>query len=195
MTQPDEQMRAFIEKYQCSSSWMAKEMKVSARQIMRIRASTGSRLNKSTWKGFLKLLGRVKRGAIPPTRQQRSDEAVERRKGVSGYWGVGIAPLLGKWQAYFQHDAVQRRTSGCATEAMAIEKAKRMAEAFGASSPKIGTCQQLTLVKPWRAYYNKKICGRHRHVQIGHFATAEEAARAHDEKARAEGQTKRLNFP
>jgi len=188
-------IRAFIEKYQCSSSWMAKEMKVSARQIMRIRASTGSRLNSSTWKAFLELLDRVKRGAIPPTRQQRSDEAVERRKGVSGYWGVGIAPLLGKWQAYFQHDAVQRRTSGCATKVIAIERAERMAEALGVSSPKIGTCQQLTLVKPWRAYYNKKIHGRHRHVQIGHFATAEEAARAHDKEARALGQTKRLNFP
>jgi len=188
-------IRAFIEKYQCSSSWMAKEMKVSARQIMRIRASTGSRLNSSTWKAFLELLDRVKRGAIPPTRQQRSDEAVERRKGVSGYWGVGKEPLLGKWTAYFQHNKVQRRTSGCETEARAIEKAKRMAEAFGVSSPKIGTCQVKSLAKPWRAYCNKKIRGRYRHVQIGHFATAEDAARAHDEKARAEGQTKRLNFP
>jgi hypothetical protein len=37
--------------------------------------------------------------------------------------------------------------------------------------------------------------GRHRHVQIGHFATAEEAARAHDKAVRALGHTKRLNFP
>ena len=194
MTQP-EQMRAFIEKYQCSSAWMAKEMGITPRQIMRIRASTGSRLNAPTWSAFLKLLNRVKKGAIPPTRQQRSDEAMWRKKGVSGYWGVGIAPLLGKWQAYFQHNKVQRRTSGVATKAMAIERAKRMAEAFGVNSPKIGTCQQKTLAKPWRAYYNKKFRGRYRHVQIGHFATAEEAARAHDKAARAIGNTKRLNFP
>jgi hypothetical protein len=188
-------MRAFIEKYQCSAAWMAKEMGVTARQIQRINASTGLRLNSATWDAFLELLDRVEMGDIPPTRQQRSDEGHERRKGRSGYWGVGIEPLIGKWCAYFSHNKVQRRTSGCATEAGAIEKAERMAEAFGVSSPKIGTCQVKSLVKPWRAYHNKKIRGRYRHVQIGHFATAEEAARAHDEAARAVGQTKRLNFP
>jgi hypothetical protein len=194
MTKP-EQIRAFIQKYECSAIWMAKEMGLTARQVQRIKASTGSRLNSATWNAFLELLDRVEKGEIPPTREQRSDEAVERRKGVSGYWGVGKEPLIGKWQAYFQHNKVQRRTSGAATEAIAIEKAMRMAEAFGVSSPKIGTCQQKTLAKPWRAYINKKMRGRHRHVQIGHFATAEEAARAHDKAARALGHTKRLNFP
>jgi hypothetical protein len=174
---------------------MAEQMGVSDRQIQRINASTGSRLNEATWNAFLELLDRVEKGEIPPTRQQRSDEAVERRKGRSGYWGVGIEPLIGKWCAYFSHNKVQRRTSGCETEAMAIEKAERMAEAFGVSSPKIGTCQVKSLAKPWRAFYHKRIRGRYRHVQIGHFATAEEAARAHDKAARAIGHTKRLNFP
>lgn len=190
-----EQIRAFIEKYQCSSSWMGEQMGVTARSIQRINAGSISRLSAATWIAFCGLVDRVKSGEIPPTRQQRSDEAMWRKKGVSGYWGVGITPLLGKWQAYFQHNKVQRRTSGCATKAIAIERAEKMAEALGVSSPKIGTCQQKTLAKPWRAYSNKKIRGRYRHVQLGHFATAEEAARAHDEAARAAGQTKRLNFP
>ena len=194
MTQPA-QIRAFVKKYQCSAAWMAEQMGVSDRQIQRINSGTGSRINASTWQAFLELLDRVKKGEIPPTRQQMSDEAVERRKGRSGYWGVGKEPLIGKWQAYFQHNNVQRKTSGGATQEIAIEKAEKMAEALGVSSPKIGTCQVKSLAKPWRAYYNKKIRGRYRHVQIGHFATAEEAARAHDEKARALGLTKRLNFP
>jgi hypothetical protein len=194
MTQPA-QIRAFVKKYKCSAAWMAEQMGVSDRQIQRINAGTGSSLNEATWQAFLKLENRVKKGELPPTRQQRSDQAVARRKGQSGYWGVGMAPMLGKWQAYFSHNKVQRRTSGCVSKKEAIERAEKMAEALGVSSPKIGTCQVKSLTKPWRAFYHKKIRGRYRHVQIGHFATVEEAARAHDEAARAIGNTKRLNFP
>ncbi len=194
MTQP-EQIRAFVKKYQCSASWMAEQMGVSDRQIQRIKAGSGSRINATTWQAFLELLDRVEMGEIPPTRQQMSDDAVERRKGQSGYWGVGIAPMLGLWCAYFSHNKVQRRTSGCVSKKDAIERAEGMAEALGVISPKIGTCKTKSLKKPWRAFYHKKIRGRYRHVQIGHFATAEEAARAHDEAVRAIGNTKRLNFP
>jgi len=198
VTRPTRQpgkIRAFIQKYECSASWMGEQLGVTARSIQRINAGMGSRLNAATWKAFLELVDRVESGEIPPTREQRSDEAFSRRKGRSGYWGVGKEPLLGKWCAYFQHNKVQRRISGCETKAVAIERVKKMAEALGVSSPKIGTCQTKCLANPWRAFFHKKIRGRNRHVQIGHFATAEEAARAHDEAARAAGQTKRLNFP
>ncbi len=194
MMRPEEQIRAFIQKYQCSASWMAEQMGVTPRQIQRINAGTGSRVNASTWQAFVKLEDRVKRGELPPTRQQRSDQAVERRKGQSGYWGVGKDPLLGKWSAYFSHNKVQRKTSGCETKELAIERAEKMAEALGVSSPKIGTSQIKTLAKPWRAFFHKKVKGRSSSIQLGHFETAKEAARAHDKAARAAGQTKRLNF-
>jgi len=107
MTRPTRQMgkiRAFIKKYQCSASWMAEQMGVTTRSIQRINSASISRLSAVTWKGFLELVDRVESGEIPPTREQRSDEATSRQKSLSGYWGVGKDPIVGKWQAYFQHN-------------------------------------------------------------------------------------------
>jgi len=189
------QMRAFIKKYQCSASWMAEQIGIDERSIQRINAGSTTRMTASTWKAFLELLARVERGEIPPTRQERRDEEYERQKGVSGYWGVSKEPLLGTWCAYFQHKNIQRKMSGCRTQEQAIQKAEQLAEKLGCKPSYIGTSQLKSLKKPWRAYIYKRVDGCKTRLQIGHFRTAKEAARAHDEEARSIGQTKRLNFP
>lgn len=192
--QPSGPIRDFIEKYQCSASWLAEQLGVTDRTIWKIKSGFSAHVYPKTRDAFLELLIRVEMGATPPTRQERRDQALELTKGASGFWGVLLDPILGRWTGYFQYEGVQRTTSACKTKALAIDRALELAKALGAKT-KIGVTQLKFLKKPWRAWISKRVNGRWVHCQLGHFATAEEAARAHDEAARKEGRTKRLNFP
>ena len=139
-----EPVRKFLRETGCSYLWLAEQLKIASRTVIRI--AHGQEKCSSQ---IIQRLRRLHKGQAPSRKKGRPP-------GKSGYPGVVRPSLYGRYQGYFW-DGARSHTSLGKTKAEALRKLRNKARSMGIFETSLGV--SLLDREIWQAVYRGKYLG------------------------------------